>query len=84
MYLKTIRLKELAKNGKAAEAHVYRNNKSQFRNKDVPSSDWLANLIYEHDTYMATTGGSGYVHEVTFLSDFSMQLHCDEQLNVSI
>lgn len=44
------------------------------------STDWIHNLLHVHDTFKvaATTG---YVHEIV-LSDFSMQLHCEEQLKV--
>lgn len=73
------RLHDLADNGIAANLNVYKKCKSEFRHKDVPTTDWITNLLYIARTYENTK--NNFIHELNLYPQFSMQLQTLEALN---
>ena len=57
----------------APSLSVYKKYKAEFRHKDVPTNDWIINILY-------LSRLEDYVHEVTIFKQFLMQLHIDQSI----
>lgn len=61
-------------------AHQFKKAKSAYKNKDLPSNEWLTNIRIIAETFKVSK--QAYIHQLSFHPDFSMILHLETQREI--
>lgn len=71
---------ELGSSENVASASTYRKGKGAFINSELPSTDWLTNLLYIGRSFDVTEGD--YLNNLTIYPEFKMVLNYVNQLEL--